>query len=214
MKVLAVTTDGKLTYCTASPEDRSKGRCNHVSHQNEDESNGDFMKRVSEDLLKQALINQREEILSQKHAKKLDMVKNHENLDILVDDKNYQIRRAVAEQRYGLDKLINDEDWGIRIAVAEQGYGLERLVNDKSPYVRAVVAEQGYGLDKLVDDENWQVRRAVAQQGYGLDKLINDERHYVRAEVARQGYGLKKLINDKNKEVRDIASELLNRKRG
>lgn len=32
-KVLALTKDGKLTYCTASEENRGKGHCNHLNHQ-------------------------------------------------------------------------------------------------------------------------------------------------------------------------------------
>lgn len=47
MKVLAMTTDGKLTYCIASPENRGKGRCNHVAHQNNGETNEDFVKRIT-----------------------------------------------------------------------------------------------------------------------------------------------------------------------
>lgn len=52
MKRLAVTTDGKLTYCTASEENIGKGRCNHVYHQNDGESQEDFMKRSNEERIK------------------------------------------------------------------------------------------------------------------------------------------------------------------
>lgn len=46
-KVLAMTTDGKLTYCTASPENRGKGRCNHIGHQEPGESIEEFVIKCS-----------------------------------------------------------------------------------------------------------------------------------------------------------------------
>ena len=163
MKVLAVTIDGKLTYCT-------KGRCDHIAHQNNNESGEEFVKRVAKDLLKQASDNYKEEILNLNWSEKLEMINNHENLDVLVDD----------------------DDWHVRKAVAEQGYGLDRLVNDLDHEVRASVAKQNYGLDKLVDDEDFFVRKTVAEQGYGLDKLANDKNPAIR-EIARKLLGKKKI---------------------
>lgn len=49
-KVLCMTKEGKITYCTASPENRGKGRCNHIAHQEENESIQDFMTRVSTEI--------------------------------------------------------------------------------------------------------------------------------------------------------------------
>ena len=85
-----------------------------------------------------------------------------------------------------LEKLVNDEDWFVRREVAKQGYGLDKLVNDEYLFVRLEVARQGYGLDKLVNDEDEDVRYEVARQGYGLDILINDEHEDVRFEASRQ----------------------------
>ena len=67
---------------------------------------------------------------------KIEMVKRGENLNILINDEDYLIRAAVAEQGYGLDKLINDESEFVRIIVAEQGYGLDKLINDEDDWVR------------------------------------------------------------------------------
>lgn len=47
MKKLALTTDGKLTYCTATEETIGKGRCNHLVHQEQNEQSEDFLIRVS-----------------------------------------------------------------------------------------------------------------------------------------------------------------------
>ena len=45
--VLAVTKDGRLTYCTASEENRGSGRCNHIAHKYEHETVEDFLARAS-----------------------------------------------------------------------------------------------------------------------------------------------------------------------
>ncbi len=98
-------------------------------------------------------------------------------LDIIINESHeyYIMRQRIAnDYQYGLDKLINDKEWLVREAVAEQGYGLDILVNDEEGFVRAAVAKHGYCLDKLVYDEDFQVRANVARQGYSLNILIND----------------------------------------
>lgn len=49
-KVLALNKDGGLTYCTAPPEERGKGRCNHVSHQKDGQSVEDFIESVNNNI--------------------------------------------------------------------------------------------------------------------------------------------------------------------
>lgn len=49
-KVLALTEDGELSYCSAPPEMRGKGRCNHVAHQEDGESDDNFLIRVSDEV--------------------------------------------------------------------------------------------------------------------------------------------------------------------
>lgn len=46
VKVLALTEDGKMTYCAAAPDQRGKGRCNHIAHKEKGESTEDFFKRI------------------------------------------------------------------------------------------------------------------------------------------------------------------------
>jgi hypothetical protein len=46
-KVLALNTKGQLTYCTALPEDRGKGRCDHVTHQKQGQTRNDFIKELN-----------------------------------------------------------------------------------------------------------------------------------------------------------------------
>lgn len=45
-KRLAMTIDGKLTYCLATEENVGKGRCNHVGHALKGESQVDFLERT------------------------------------------------------------------------------------------------------------------------------------------------------------------------
>ena len=132
-----------------------------------------------------------------------------DNLNKLVNDKDWFVRLELARHGYGLDILINDEEWRIRLEVARHGYGLDILINDEEWAVKSEVVRHGYGLDILINDENWKVRLEVARHGYGLDKLINDEDWYVRSEVAKHGYGLDILINDKEWIVREEASRQL-----
>lgn len=47
-KILALTKDGRLTNCTADPDKRGIGRCNHVAHQEEGETDANFAIRVAD----------------------------------------------------------------------------------------------------------------------------------------------------------------------
>lgn len=48
-KRLALNADGEMTYCSASEENIGKGRCNHVAHQKDGESQIQFMNRANEE---------------------------------------------------------------------------------------------------------------------------------------------------------------------
>lgn len=65
MKVLAATVDGRITYCTCSPEQRGKGRCNHVLHQEDGESESSFIERANlrSDEIESSLIPSSSEII-------------------------------------------------------------------------------------------------------------------------------------------------------
>lgn len=45
-RVLALNINGDMTYCTCAPDQRGKGRCNHVAHQMDGESPEEFLERV------------------------------------------------------------------------------------------------------------------------------------------------------------------------
>ena len=46
MIVLAFTEDGRIICCTASEDQRGKGRCKHVEHQKEGQSVKDFIEEI------------------------------------------------------------------------------------------------------------------------------------------------------------------------
>lgn len=48
-KVLAMNDKQQLTYCSVPPDQRGKGRCNHIDHQREGESNEDFVNRMNQE---------------------------------------------------------------------------------------------------------------------------------------------------------------------
>ena len=52
-KVLAINVNGDMTYCSCPPEERGKGRCNHIDHQRENESVDAFVKRINENKKKE-----------------------------------------------------------------------------------------------------------------------------------------------------------------
>lgn len=194
MRRLAMTIDGRMTYCTASPDQRGEGRCNHVAHQKENETTTEFCARIASEIEKSASEQEKKDVLNLDISDKQKMIERGENLDIFINDKDWIVRAEVARQGYGLDKLINDKDGAVRAEVARQGYGLDKLVDDEDWVVRVEVARQGYRLDKLVNDKDSDVRAAVAMREYKLDKLINDKHWFVRKAVASQGYGLNILI--------------------
>lgn len=223
-KRLAMTTDGKLTYCSATDENVGKGRCNHIGHQKDKESQEDFVNRIESEIKLSKIKNLEFKDLKNMYDKgeDLDLLKQSENIEFveyriskgetdfkdLLNTEITNIKFILIGHGLHLDDFKNNESALIREEVAEQGYALEELINDIDGDVRASVASHGYGLEKLVDDEYEDVRAEVARQGYGLDKLINDESALVREAVAEQGYGLDRLIHDPNYEVRYLAREM------
>ena len=59
-----------------------------------------------------------------------------DNLDVLVNDEDEDVRLEVARQGYGLDKLVNDKGWSVRREVVKHGYGLIRLSFDKDKFIK------------------------------------------------------------------------------
>lgn len=57
-----MTRDGRLTVCKAKPEDVGKGSCNHISHQQENESVIEFIERATREIKAEKLKNSETEV--------------------------------------------------------------------------------------------------------------------------------------------------------
>lgn len=58
-----------------------------------------------------------------------------EDRDEFINKNNITFQTNQYGSNLKLDMQINDEDWNVRKAIAEQGYGLDKLVNDENEYV-------------------------------------------------------------------------------
>lgn len=65
-RVLALTEDGRITYCSAPEDKRGMGRCNHIAHQSPGQSTADFIASIENKILVEdgGLADQREAILN------------------------------------------------------------------------------------------------------------------------------------------------------
>lgn len=107
------------------------------------------------------------------------------------------------------DMFVNSGNLKLKLEMVYCNKCLDKLIDDDNEFVRREIARKGYGLAKLINDRDPFVRAEVAHQGYCLEKLINDDNPRVRCEVATQGYHLNTLLGDEDRDVRDIASEML-----
>lgn len=163
-KVIALNNNCKLTYCSALPENRGKGRCNHVAHQNPGETALSFSKRATEIISNIKKEKIKKSFIDQDGRN----IKEYQGEIVLSDEgKDKRIRGAIID-------FIESEDSEIRKAAAEMRYGLNRLAYDPDPEVRAIVAKWGYNLNELVNDEESIVRSACAESYDYAIKLIDD----------------------------------------
>ena len=207
-KRLAMTTDGKLTYCLSSDVNIGKGRCNHVIHIKNGESKEDFIDTVEilNDVLKRETYrySDSEFCFPKEDGKYLDHdsysadynffkkeAKNL-NINILAKSANPLARVVAIENGYSPKKLENDPDFEVRIALVHKEYKLDKYINDKDPRVRAEVAKQGYGLEKLIKDKEKSVRLEVAKQCY--DSGVYSCSDFIKEEIINQG--LDKLVDE------------------
>ena len=214
-KRLAMTTDGKLTYCSASDANIGKGRCNHLFHQNTNDSQNFILEYEN---LKSILDKNEEdyctiqgfeeedpefdELQAEQDSYFLERQYKNCKKDLYIKSKNVIARRIAAENGDGLEELAHDKDMLIRAKVASHGYFIKDFINDESENVRLACVQNNHALDEFIKDKSEYVRAEVANKGYKLDELINDESWYVRLTVAKQEYKLDKLINDKYGYVR------------
>lgn len=156
-KVRALNRNGEVTWYTAKTP--GSGNCNHVLHQIDGMTDGEFQKQVDE--------------YSETMTKKM------------YSDNGYD-RVECAESGYGSDILVNDKSPEVRAAVARHGDYLDKLSDDPDEFVRAIVATHGKHLDKFITDPSPLVRKEVAKQNYGLEILKDDPSSIVRDCALKQ----------------------------
>lgn len=97
-KVLALNTNGDMTYCTCPPEMRGKGRCNHIAHQEVGETTAEFLARAEtiEIQKPKPLIPEGDVLVTSKplrftpdQLKDMEQVRNRFQLDLESDKEQY-----------------------------------------------------------------------------------------------------------------------------
>ena len=205
-KRLAMTVDGRLTYCSADEHNIGKGRCNHVSHAKNGESQERFLERTTKvvSILKKKEYDADEWEFGINIGEDIEYLEEqYKNFDpdMYVSSDNVFARQIAAENGYALDRLAHDKDDIVKMAVIKKGYCTEEFLKD-TPEIRKTLAGQGFYLDKLVNDEDSFVRDAAQRKMNEFDHLINDSNPTVRAEAAKKGYKLDQLAKDRSKWVR------------
>ena len=143
-KVLALTVDGQLTFCSATPENRGKGRCNHVGHQEDGQTPAEFLESVKNCVKVEEAADETLTILEQMDKTLLDPRSTTKRLGLRTD----------------LDKEIQDQSESIEHLVSKyanvENPKWSKLVEDigiNGVFDIGVPGEEGYRAAKLLDVE-------------------------------------------------------------
>lgn len=133
MKVLALNTEGNITYCTVEPENRGKGRCNHIAHQNQGESVEDFIERINEkqiELSHKKISSDNYKEISQDEidflAKKIDEIAGEK---ITLDNFKDVISKLTPDQISEITKLSFEAAPEFSLPITDENYGDENVKN-------------------------------------------------------------------------------------
>ena len=167
------------------------------------------------------------------------------NLNEWVHSNSWRKRREVAKLGYRLDVLFDDKeynvDYEVRKYLSEHNYNtildyvkdnnveidLNEWVKSSSVKKRELVAKQGYRLDILAydndNDVRYEARNYLEDHNYksifewakdnnveiDLNKWVHSSRWRKRHEVAKIGYRLDVLAYDENEDIRNAAQNYL-----
>ena len=141
-KVLALNTDGQLTYCTAPDEMRGKGRCNHVAHQNDGESGDEFLERIS------SKIGQLQEVkTSKEETAKLDAI------------------GEISQEEINKLALVIDGIAGVRVTPDNWKSVLNNLEPEKISQIVGLAFEAAPKFSLPISDEHYK-EETLANQLY------------------------------------------------
>ena len=120
-KRLALTVDGNITYCTATDENIGKGRCNHIGHQNDKESQEDFVNRIESEIKVSKIKN-----LKLKDLK--NMYDNGEDLELLKQLENEElIEYRISKGETDFKDVLNTENTNIKFILIGHGLHIDEF---------------------------------------------------------------------------------------
>ena len=127
-------------------------------------------------------------------------MKAKEQLEQIRLNKDFERKIHEIQKSERLQNHLNDEDYRVRLAIAEQGYYLAKLQHDKHLLVRMAVYRASANPENFVNSKDWQIREDIAHRGLFLEYLFNDKNDKVRLAVAEEGYNLE-FIAKENDEI-------------
>lgn len=157
-KRLALTKDGKLTYCNASEENIGKGRCNHIAHQRAGESMQSFMNRANEELCKEN-VKKHKPLTDQEMNDIMWNVKGYDGTTMDVGDQYFdtesgkwhvkaEYRQRLADRGVDVDAL--EYNINANVAAGDKG-GRGFQINGESN--EETLKRARYCLDNSIPDE-------------------------------------------------------------
>ncbi len=162
-KVLALNKDGRMTYCTCSPEERGKGRCNHVVHQKDGESMEDFTKRCAN------------------YKSKIPIIEIYYSFEIDNADHSYDIggtqpKTVTCDGKFiKFDKIEKDND--NKIAMKYSYPSIQEAISScliRNSNIQDRVRCADYHLAIIIDEETGEKRTASISNNF----LDNNEIEY------------------------------------
>lgn len=215
---LAMTTDGKLTWCTADDERIGKGRCNHIAHQNSDETSEDFCNRM------EFIFEKRENVPDV--AVSIDKFKNHIAgaltkfrhddfyYKIDSDSEMFEQRNALSEEMACLvESEISGFDYVDYSVVSLQEKDNKAVIACKSKNFlkpgeafKTINEAINFGDEFLIDDLDYEPIDRSAQ----LEVVVNElhsrtgfDKTYIRETILRQ-ISLDFLIMNNDRTLNNI----------
>lgn len=199
-KTLALTDDGRITYCTCLPEDRGKGRCNHVIHQSEGQTVAEFMDSIKDNIIEDEGLSDGNTITDGKCNIPYDMQKHAEAVAAMPNNK-FMTEDLVS--KYGISKnpdweqVIRDVPNPFTIGTTKNGtyeeakmVGFEQtLINDGKEFAlkakyefRGKIYEVSYGEVPVVAPDGtidinggkWRVLPVMEQNNAGVISYLDN----------------------------------------
>lgn len=190
MKVLALNNDGMLTYCSVPADMRGIGRCNHVVHQEENETPEQFKMRVG------SFINNKDKVIE----------KSYDALDCYIQEvKNYDEKKKLFKKTQNGYKTTEYADYIVfsqaKLFFAAKIVELDKKcqyhsesfadVYDEEAYIegRKEYQEQFNQLDKF--KENYKIKHP---EQFEEAQRVETPQHFIKDYKCKQKFTLEQCI--------------------